>query len=200
MRTRGFAANLLLAATFAGNATATSTGASQLNIRQMGDAPAACLPESERDSIELESAHVTWTSRATGARAGGHPPVHYPWAIDLIPDTKPLVLHPGECIVFGERIAGYKQDGEIQPLQIGETYSFVLRRYTQHNSWLNPYYRGAFCVARSPDGHLAYLPYIYNSNGTITYPSCGRYAGLPPAPDGASPPPPASSYPISTKP
>lgn len=190
MKPRIIFASFVLSVGFSMCATATSIGAKHLNIRQILDKPAACLPEDAGESIELNTAFVT----------GDSPEVPRQWAIQLIPGSKPLVLHSGECIAFGQSIDGYRQLGEFHALEEGQTYDFGLRRNDRLNDWVSKVYVGLFCVQRAPDGHLTYLPYVYHSNGTIIYPPCGHYVGLPPAPDGISPPRPASSYPINAKP
>lgn len=170
--------------TLASNAAATSLGAKPLNVRQIHNFPVGCLPENEGASIELKSADVIGES----LQEDGAP---QQWAIELIPGSKPRIVLPGECIAFDMPIDGYRQVGEFHPLEEGKTYSFGLRRGDRLNDWVSKLYVGMFCVQRAPDGHLAYLPYIMNvgpKGRTITYPSCGRYAGLPPAPDGINPP------------
>lgn len=187
-------------ATLAGYASATSIGSVPINIRQILGLPAACLPEDQAESIALQSASVSEVPEAIVAPPNGWPSPLQRWAIYLEPGAKPLILRPGECIVFGKPVAGYKQNGETYPLEPGKTYSFGLRRGDRGNRWIPDLYSGSFCVTRSPDGTQEYLPYIHHSNGTMTYPSCGRYAGLPAAPDGFNPPRPASSYPIHSNP
>ncbi|WP_187670061.1 hypothetical protein [Zestomonas carbonaria] len=103
-------------------------------------------------------------------------------------------------MVFGKPIDGYQQIGEITPLEEGKTYSFGLRRGDRLNDWVSRLYVGMFCVQRSTDGRLAYLPYVRHPDGTVTYPPCGRYIGSPAAPDGINPPRPPGSLPIDARP
>jgi hypothetical protein len=191
-------ASSLLAIGLVSGATATSLGTKQLNVRQVEDFPVGCLPEDGGENIELKSAFVIEASDAIRAPPQGWALPRRRWAVELIPGERPLILRPGECIAFGKSIDGYRKIGEFHPLEEGKTYVFGLRRGDRLNEWVSDSYRGLFCVQRLSDGRLAYLPYIRHPNGTITYPPCGRYAGLPPAPDGISPPRPASSFPIDT--
>jgi hypothetical protein len=144
-------------------------------------------------NIELKSAFVSANSSHDNTAARD-------WRIELMPGAKPRVIHPGECIAFGQSIDGYRRNGKLRAFEEGETYGFGIRRNDKPNDWVSRLYAGLFCVSRASDGRIVYLPYVYRSNGTITYPSCGRYAGLPAAADGFNPPRPASSYPIGSKP
>lgn len=200
MRHYVIALALILSLAHIRDAFATSRGSADLSIRVIAGLPAACLSVNEKEGIALTSAHVTKVVDAIRAPANGWPASHRPWSIELMPHAAPLLLHPGDCVRYGMRIPGYRQAGETYQLEAGETYSFVLRRDDRSHQWIPDLYSGAFCVARAADGKLTYLPYIHHPDGTMTYPSCGRYAGLPPAPDGISPPRPSSSYPIQPKP
>ena len=170
----------LLAINLIDSTWATSLGSKPLNVRQIEDLPVACLPENEGESIALNAADVAADDSVEGPKGR--------WAIELVPGAKPLTLHPGECVAFGKLIDGYRQVGEIQPLEEGKTYSFGLRRGDRINDWVSKLYVGVFCVMRLSDGRLAYLPYVDHPDGTTTYPPCGHYIGSPPAPDGINPP------------
>ncbi|WP_109127455.1 hypothetical protein [Dyella sp. C11] len=172
---------LLLALAHVGGVDATSLQPNPLIIKQISGVPAACLPEGKLKSIELARAYVMEDSLQGGA-------IERQWAIELRPGAKPLTLHPGECVGFGQPIDGYRETGTFKLLEAGRTYVFGINRGDQLDRWVSDSYVGVFCVQRLTDGHLTYLPYVDHPDGTTTYPTCGRYIGSPPAPDGIDPP------------
>lgn len=163
------------------NAQATSLAPGKINIKQINNLPAACLPEDEGKGVELRTAFVEEIPRTNN----GQP---YQWEINLAADSKPFVLAPGQCITFGQAIGGYKQDANPLPFVPGRSYEFGLRSNHQEGGWDGRLYAALFCVQKNTDGSVSYLPYIERAGGYATYPVCGRYIGRLPAPDGAIPP------------
>lgn len=157
---------------------ATSFLPNRLDIKQISDAPAACLPK-DGQRILLQSAYTMENTPQTKST--------HRWKIEHVNDSKAKTLHPGECVIFGKPIDGYQQSDTLK-LEDGKTYVFVLERGDRQHAFSSSKYVGAFCVSRTPTGERAYLPYLYHQDGTVTYPSCGRYIGHPPAADGIVPP------------
>lgn len=164
-----------------GHAHAISSLPHDIDIREIGGNPAACLPSTHGAPFQLQSAYLV-ESQQTGEEANQ-------WALDLEPNGKPAMLRPGDCVVFGTSITGYSEKRGIKQLEEGKTYTFVLQRGGQFKRWWNPNYIGSFCVNRLPNQQMAYPQYIHHPDGTTTYPPCARrQIGGPPAPDGISPP------------
>jgi hypothetical protein len=172
---------LLITSALGGGASACAEGVKQLSVREIAGAPAGCLPENEGKSIKLERVLV-------GDDYAENAESQYLWAIELIPGAKPLTLRPGECVAFGKPIEGYRQVRELRPLEEGKTYGFAFHELDdQIKDFVDKTYLGYFCVQRATNGRLTYLPYVEHQDGTITYPTCGRYIGGAPAKDGIVP-------------
>jgi hypothetical protein len=159
---------------------ATSSLPNRLDVRQVGDDPAGCLPANYTHAIELDRAFVVEESHKENQSPSR-------WTMERMPGAKPHVLQPGECVVFHGTLSGYQQAGELT-WQEGESYVFVLERVDDSKIKGRLNYVGAFCVMRTPDHRLLFLPYVDHPDGTTTYPPCGRRIGGPPASDGITPP------------
>ena len=176
-----------VAATMCGNVFATSQGSKDLNVRQIGSTPYACLPEGAPD-IDLWSASVSESVTGVTAPQSRLTPVMR-WAIRLEPEAKPFRLAQGRCIAFAQRLEGYEAAGPAYPLEPEKTYAFSVRAVgPQGGYWGGQLYEGVFCVQHNNDGSVSYLPYVYHADGTITYPPCSKYGVRPAAPDGIIPP------------
>ncbi|WP_439890031.1 hypothetical protein ACS7SF_12215 [Ralstonia sp. 25C] len=174
-------AGLLTALLGFDGASATSSLPNAVDIREVDGAPAACLPLTDAETIELQEAYVVESLPRTGEKKRQ-------WALELAPEGKPMLLRPGECVVFNRPVSGYSQGGGLRQVEEGETYTFVLQRGGNFKRGWSPNYIGWLCVTRLPDQHLAYPAYVRHANGTMTYPPCARRRiGGPPAPDGIVP-------------
>ncbi|GLQ51609.1 hypothetical protein ACFFJT_15305 [Dyella flava] len=173
-----FRAYNLIAASIAtlacGTALALSRGSVRINTREVAGVLYACLPEGTKD-VSVWSADVTeFVSGATAPVA--KPPTPFTrWIIRLKSGAKPLVLSQGQCLAFGQHIDGYEQGDTIYPLEAGKTYNFSLRAVDPPNDFLGGQdYVGVFCVRRNDDHSLSYLPFIYQTDGSVTYPQCSK--------------------------
>jgi|GEM_PF-3056751 len=110
------------------------------------------------------------------------------WGIKLNAGHLPMTLKPGQCVRYHQSLPGYAQEGRDLPLKDGETYGFAMRRMHSEGHWADGLYLSVFCLERGADGKRHVRPYIQHEDESTTYPTCGRYIGWKPAPDGIMPP------------
>lgn len=125
---------------FTACAVATSHGPIRLDIRQIDGKPAACLPASDdtgSDPIQIRGVDVT---RQTGPVS---PVVTY-WALEVPGSAPPVYLKRGECLVYGQTVAGAVVRAAPRALDINKFYSISIVPGGDYG----PVYSSAFCVIR----------------------------------------------------
>lgn len=157
----------------AATAHATSFGFwGRADIASVDNKPAICLPSDAKEAFA-----VGWIalSESFTKKSGV-------WSIALRDGADPLVLKPGECMVYGRMPPGYEQDvypKKRRPLELlpNRTYVFQL----SHPYRTTDTYTVAFCINKTPEGELEYLEYIRLPDGTITIPPCDarRHGNVP---------------------
>jgi hypothetical protein len=141
------------------NATfAMSKGPLPMDIKQVGNAPAACLPKSEDESIELKKAFVNQSFMTRGAGMK--------WVIELNPGATPLVMRPGDCLVYGALLDGYTQTLVAKPLELGRPHVFSLERNDEGKKWTSRFYHATFCELVMPDGQTIFQKFIRKDGST----------------------------------
>ncbi|OXJ26220.1 hypothetical protein CFB82_34105 [Burkholderia sp. HI2714] len=129
---------------FTSCAVATSHGPIRLDIRQIDGKPAACLPASDdtgSDPIQIRGVGVT---RQTGPVS---PVVTY-WALEVPESAPPVYLKRGECLVYGQTVAGAVVRAAPRALDINKFYSISILPGGDYG----PVYGSAFCVIRQAGG------------------------------------------------
>jgi hypothetical protein len=139
-------------------AFATSKWPLPMDIKQVGNAPAACLPKSEDESIELKMAYVNQSFMTRGAGLK--------WIIELNPGATPLVMHPGDCLVYGTLLDGYTQTLAAKPLEVGRPHVFSLERNDEGKKWTSRFHSATFCGLTMPDGRIVFRKFIRKDGST----------------------------------
>ncbi|WP_254602209.1 hypothetical protein [Burkholderia lata] len=130
----------------ASRADAMSHGPVRLDIRQIDGKPAACLPESDdtgSDPIQIRGVGVT---RQTGPVS---PVVTY-WELEVPERAPPVYLKRGECLVYGQTVAGAVVRAAPRALDINKFYSISILPVGDYG----PVYGSAFCVIRQAGGSV----------------------------------------------
>lgn len=137
---------------------ATSKWPLPMDIKQIGNAPAACLPKDDKESIEVKAAYVyeSYAPVETQTR----------WLIEMKPSTKPLVLHPGECLAYGKNIDGYTSTVPPQSLASDKPFVFNIVRSDQDKKWASRFYDAIFCGLTMPDGRIVFRKFIRKDGST----------------------------------
>lgn len=128
----------------ASRADAMSHGPVRLDIRQIDGKPAACLPASDdtgSDPIQIRGVGVT---RQTGPVS---PVVTY-WELEVPERAPPVYLKRGECLVYGQTVAGAVVRAAPRALDINKFYSISILPGGDHG----PVYGSVFCVIRQAGG------------------------------------------------
>ncbi|MDS0858398.1 hypothetical protein NUV25_11825 [Burkholderia pseudomultivorans] len=126
---------------------ATSVGPIHLDIKQIDDKPAACLPAGDDagpDSIRIRGVGV---SRATGTVS---PDVIY-WDLDVPENAQPVYLKRGECLVYGQTVAGALVHTPAKTLDANKYYGFSI---IPAGDDAGPVYSSTFCVLKPAGGRV----------------------------------------------
>lgn len=137
-----------------GYATAASHGPIELEVKQIGKQPAACLPlkDSRGDQpVPIVSVGV-W--RATGPNS-----VEDEWEVTIPATSAPLTLERGACVVYGQKIDGAIVETQPRRLESGASYAISFVPIEN-----GPSYSVAFCIKRTPDGGIAVIQETKSSN------------------------------------
>ncbi|MBN3856614.1 MULTISPECIES: hypothetical protein [unclassified Paraburkholderia] len=140
-------AALLAVCTFLTSACASQLVVVSLDVRQVGDKPALCFASDDeymQDAVKLADIGVV---RATGIAT----PVETYWEVEIPESAPPVILHHGDCIVYGQAIDGAKVVTPPKPLDSGMLYTFGIS--TRDNKG-GPIYAGGFCAWRKPGNGL----------------------------------------------
>jgi hypothetical protein len=148
---------------------ATSSGRLELGVIDSVDGePAICLPRNVKESMSVGWASLTQSYKK-------RPDF---WSINLKKGGRPMILAPGECMVYGVVPEGYELSsykGDFKPLRLklNRVYNFQL------NDAYRPtdVYSASFCIALSPDGTFQYLQYGYLPGGGRVKPPCDSKRG-----------------------
>lgn len=95
------------------------------------------------------------------------------WGVSLKSGGSPLVLSPGDCVVFGVVPNGYELDDyKIQgrPLQLGVNRTYVFSLIDARRP--RDSYTAIFCVNENADGSFEFLQYVRSADGTEVIPVC----------------------------
>ncbi len=133
----------------AAHAIAMSQGPIPLDIKQIDGKPAACLPMSDEvgsDPIQVRGVDVD-------RRTGPVSPVVMYWALEIPASAKPVYLKPGECLVYGQTVAGAIVHVQPKTLDVNKFYSVSIVPGGDYG----PVYSSSFCVLKQADGgiHIA---------------------------------------------
>ncbi|KFX62406.1 hypothetical protein KBK24_0128565 [Burkholderia sp. K24] len=128
------------------HAMATSHGPIPLDIKQIDGKPAACLPMSDEvgsDPIQVRGIDVD-------RRTGPVSPVVMYWALEIPASAKPVYLKPGECLVYGQTVAGAIVHVQPKTLDVNKFYSVSIVPGGDYG----PVYSSSFCVLKQADGRI----------------------------------------------
>lgn len=113
--------------------------------------PAICIPKNASGSFPLYSLLLMELRTPRGGR----------WSVRLKDGTKPMKLHPGECVSYGSIPDGYQLDpgqgdGQSFPLEKNRIYYFTVSR-TGPFFWFyqTGIYESTFCLVEDADGALS---------------------------------------------
>ncbi|WP_434107970.1 hypothetical protein [Paraburkholderia caffeinilytica] len=126
------------------HALAMSHGPIRLDIKQVDGKPAACLPMSDDLGSDPIQIHGVGVSRATGAVS---PDVIY-WDMEVPASAQPVYLKRGECLVYGQNVAGAVAYTQPKTLDIDKFYGFSIIPGGDYG----PVYSSVFCVLKQADG------------------------------------------------
>lgn len=127
-------------------ALAMSHGPIDLDIKVIDGKPAACLPVSDdtgSDPIQISGIGV---SRRTGVVS---PSITY-WDLDVPTNAQPVYLKRGECLVYGQTVAGAIVHTPPKALDVDKFYSFAIIPARDYG----PVYGSVFCVLKQTDGAI----------------------------------------------
>ncbi|MCY1404107.1 hypothetical protein D3C76_479710 [compost metagenome] len=147
-----------------GSANATSLGRIERGVIVNIDRnPAICVPKDARETMPVGWISIT-ESYVRNAES---------WALELKLNAKPLVLKPGDCIIYGLIPNGYeypKYKQKVKNLSFKEnrTYSFQIN----HAYRLTDVYKAIFCTSQTEDGPLVYIQYTRSPDGREVIPFC----------------------------
>lgn len=112
-------------------ALATSSLPNLVDIREIDGAPAACLPLTDAEAIDLQEAYVVESSPQAGEE-------RRQWRSSARPMEKPMLLHPRECVVFDRPVSGYSQGGGLKQVEEGRTYTFCASARRKFQTLVEP--------------------------------------------------------------
>ncbi|MEN5284529.1 hypothetical protein ABE494_01050 [Stenotrophomonas lactitubi] len=95
----------------------------EADVRLIDGTPAICIPQKAKRSFPLYSLLLMELHTPRGGR----------WPVRLKDSTKPMKLHPGECVSYGSTPDGYQLDpgqgdGQSFPLEKNRIYYFTAFR------------------------------------------------------------------------
>ncbi|WP_413706327.1 hypothetical protein [Ralstonia sp. Ralssp110] len=125
---------------------ATSKGSIGLAIKQTGDSPVVCLAAADENGNQPVRIHFVGVSHATGSFGS-----ESYWQVEVPESSKPLYLKRGECLTYGQAIAGANILTEPKKLQPGVLYGIGLVPYDADAGFV---YGANFCLMRQPNGKL----------------------------------------------
>lgn len=143
-------------------------------ITSVDGKPALCLPKNAEDNFPLASFSI---SESYLDHSGS-------WGGSLKPGRQPILLKPGDCIVFGRIPAGYiaREFGrhyKTLELKPNRTYVFQINRAYQYAT----VYNAVFCTMPNASGGFDYLQYVRLPVNMKITPSCdARLNGNAPEP------------------
>ncbi|NWA05429.1 hypothetical protein [Pseudomonas gingeri] len=149
---------------FGSSAFATSFARIGLgDIVSIDHKPAICIPKDAVESMPVGFITVG-ESYVSGPKS---------WGVDLKENAKPLVLMPGDCVVYGVIPEGYElpmheEKRRSLELKVNRTYNFMLDHAYRSRTW----YAATFCIEQAADGAVRYVQYKPVSGGRQTVPSC----------------------------
>jgi len=142
---------------------ATSFGLmADANIETIKGQPAICLPVDAKEDFP-----VGWISFAESyVRNPGS------WAVSLKEGVKPLILKPGECVVFGEVPRGYELDRNVRSslLTLEENKTYVFRVSGAYET--RDAYAAVFCTGSKLKDGFEYHQYSRAADGGQVIPAC----------------------------
>ncbi|KAA9000662.1 hypothetical protein FJU30_10625 [Affinibrenneria salicis] len=109
-------------------------------------------PDGENRRYRLR---LAWVSVAADPVAAAGP-ARVVWASGLPPPPGEYTTGAGECLLYGQRVAGETLITSPQPLQAGIRYTVTINAFLRAGSRgaLNRRYAGQFCLARDRRGAL----------------------------------------------
>ncbi|CAB3974025.1 MULTISPECIES: hypothetical protein [Burkholderia] len=130
----------------ASRADAMSHGPIRLDVRQVDGKLAACLPMS--DDTGSEPIRISWIGVTRGT--GPVSPVVTYWALEIPERAPPVYLKRGECLVYGQAVAGAIVRTPPRTLDIDKFYSISIVPAGNDG----PVYGSAFCVIGQAGGGI----------------------------------------------
>lgn len=131
---------------FVSRADAMSHGPIRLDVRQVDGKPAACLPMSDDTGSEPIRISSIGVSRQTGPVS----PVVMYWALEIPERAPPVYLQRGECLVYGQAVAGAIVRTPPRTLDLDKFYSISIVPAGNEG----PVYGSAFCVIGQAGGGI----------------------------------------------
>ncbi|WP_321885528.1 hypothetical protein [Paraburkholderia bannensis] len=125
---------------------AMSHGSIDIDVKQIDDKPAFCLPVSDDNGSDPIQISRVGVSRETGV---AQPAVTY-WDEFVPVNAQPAYLKRGECLAFGQIVPGAIVDTPATSLDVNKYYSFALIPGGDAEF----VYAVAFCVLRQADGKV----------------------------------------------
>lgn len=143
---RNKAAGFLFLFLISSCSVATSKGSIGLTVKQTGELPAVCFAAADENGNQPIRIHFVGVSHATWS-FGSEP---Y-WEVEVPESSKPLYLKRGECLTYGEAIAGANILTEPKRLEPGVLYGIGLVPYEAGADFV---YGANFCLIRQHNGKL----------------------------------------------
>ncbi len=127
-------------------AMAMSRGAVHLDFEVVDGKPAFCLPQSDDNGDDPVPLGRFGVSRATGVAS---PDVTY-WEAVVPASAQPAYLKRGECLVYGQTVAGALVETPAKPLDVNKFYSAAIIPAGETGR----VYSAGFCVLREANGAI----------------------------------------------
>ena len=125
---------------------ATSRGSIGLAVKQAGELPAVCIAAADENGNQPIRIHYVGVSHATGS-FGSEP---Y-WNLEVPESAMPFYLKRGECLTYGQAIAGANISTKAKKLQPGVLYGIGVVPYGTGSEFV---YGANFCLIRQSNGTL----------------------------------------------
>jgi hypothetical protein len=125
---------------------ATSKGSIGLAVKQAGELPVVCLAAADENGNQPVRIHFVGVSHATGSFGS-----ESYWQVEVPESSQPFYLKRGECLTYGQAIAGANILTESKKLQPGVLYGLGLVPYEPGADFV---YGANFCLIRQPNGKL----------------------------------------------
>ena len=125
---------------------ATHKGSIGLAVKQAGELPVVCIAAVDENGNQPVRIHFVGVSHATGSVGS-----ESYWGVEVAESAKPFYLKRGECLTYGQTIAGANIFTEAKKLQPGVLYGIGVVPYGTGSEFV---YGANFCLIRRPNGTL----------------------------------------------